>query len=217
MSLYAEARRHMVDSQVRPNDVTDRRIQDAMARLPRETFVPRSKVAEAYGDKEVLIGEGRYMMRPRDFAKLVHAAQIDAQDLVLDIGCARGYSSAVIAALCETVVGLESDPAMVEKAIASLSEVGADNAVVVDGDVKAGLSDQGPFDVIFVNNAVDQVPQTWLDQLKDGGRLAVIVRQGPVGKATIFTRSGAAVGEKVIFDASPTVLAGFEREAGFVF
>ena len=217
MPQFAEARRHMVDSQVRPSDVTDRRLQDALYDMPREAFLPRSKSAEAYGDAEVALAEGRFMMRPRDFAKLVHAAQIKPGELVLDIGCARGYSTAIMAKLAETVVGLEQDKDLFEKAVETLNSVNADNALVVEGELKAGLPDQGPFDVIFVNNAVDDVPQAWLDQLKEGGRLAVMKREGPVGKATIYTRAGAAIGERVVFDGSPTLLKGFEREAGFVF
>ena len=136
---------------------------------------------------------------------------------VVDIACGRGYSTAILARMAETVVGLESDEDGLTRATDILNKVGADNAVVIEGDLKAGKADQGPFDVIFVNGAVDAVPPTWFDQLADGGRLAVILRRGPVGKATIFTRSGAGIGERVVFDASASVLPGFETEAGFAF
>ncbi|PWE17134.1 protein-L-isoaspartate O-methyltransferase [Marinicauda salina] len=217
MSDFANARAAMVNSQVRVADVTDHRIQDAMSEIPRERFVPRSKAAQAYADAEVECAPGRVMLRPRDLAKLIQAVDVGPDELVLDIACGRGYSTAVLARLAETVVGLESEEALVKRASERLPDVGADNAVVVRGDLKAGVPDQGPFDVIFVGGAVEDVPDAWFDQLADGGRLAVIVREGPVGKATVFTRSGSAIGDRVHFDAAPPVMPGFEREAGFVF
>ena len=217
MTDFAEARRRMVDSQVRPADVTDRAIQAAMLTVPRERFLPRSKQAEAYADIEADIAEGRVMLRPRDFAKLLQAADVKPTDIVLDIACGRGYSTAVLARLAETVVGLENDDKLVSRATERLAEVGADNAVVVKGDLKAGQPKQGPFDVIVVNGAVDAVPQAWLDQLAEGGRLAVFLREGPVGRAVVFTKSGGAIGDRPVFDANVSRLPGFETEPGFVF
>lgn len=217
MTDFAKARAAMVDGQVRPYDVRDRRIQTAMLEIPRERFLPRSQHAKAYGDVEPMVSDERYMLRPRDFARLLQSAEVRPGDLVLDLACGRGWSTAVIARLCETVVGLESEPGLADKAAERLAEVGATNAVALAGDLKTGLPDQGPFDVIFVNGAVEIVPDAWFDQLADGGRLAVIVREGPVGRATLFTRAGGAVGDWAAFDAAPPVLKGFERERGFVF
>ena len=217
MTDFAEARRRMVDSQVRPADVTDRGVQAALLAVPRERFVPRSKQAKAYADMEVEVAEGRVMPRPRDFAKLLQTAGVKASDIVLDIACGRGYSTAVLARLAETVVGLETDEKLVARATERLAEVGADNAVVVKGELKAGQPRQGPFDVIVVNGAVEAVPQAWLDQLAEGGRLAVFLREGAVGRAVIFTRSGGAIGDRPVFDANVSPLPGFETEPGFVF
>lgn len=217
MSDFAEARRAMVNSQVRINDVTDYRIQDAMLELPREKFVPRSKQAKAYGDAEVEVAEGRHLLCPRDLAKLVHAADIRSDELVLDIACGRGYTTALLARLAETVVGLEADEDLVKRAGERLTEVGADNAVVVQGDPVKGVPDQGPFDVIVIAGAVDAVPQTLFDQLSEGGRLVTFVRSGPVGRATVFTKGHGAIGERVVFDGTPTLVPGFEKGAEFVF
>lgn len=217
MTDFAAERRAMVDGQIRTADVTDRRLQAVLLAIPRERFMPRSKVAQAYSDSEVEIGAGRWMMRPRDFAKLVHAADIQPHEIVLDIGIGRGYSSAVLSRMAETVVGVESDDSLIERAERNLAETGSDNAVVLKGDLKVGAPDQGPFDVIFVNGAVENVSRTWFDQLADGGRLAVVVRKGPIGKATVFTRSGAGVGERVVFDATPHFIPEFVHESGFVF
>ena len=158
------------------------------------------------------------MLSPMHLAKLVHAAEIKDSDVVLDIGCGRGYSCPLIARLAETVVGLEQEGSgFAAKAGERLSTVGADNAVVVEGDLKAGAPKQGPFNVIIVGGAVAEPPQAWFDQLAENGRLAVIERKGPVGRARIYTKAKGAVGERSVFDANATFLPGFEPEPGFVF
>ena len=217
MGDFESERRAMVDGQIRTADVTDRRLQAALSAVPRERFMPRSKSALSYSDSEVEVGAGRWMMRPRDFAKLVQAADIQPRDIILDIAVGRGYSSAVLSRMGETVVAVETDAEMVKRAEGNLAKTGSDNAVVLNGDLKVGSPDQGEFDVIFINGAVDAPARAWFDQLADGGRLAVVIRKGPVGKATIFTRTGNAVGERVIFDATPHVLPEFKAEPSFVF
>jgi len=215
---FETARLAMVNSQIRPNDVTDHRIQDAMAELPRERFLPKSKAAEAYADIEAKVSEGRYLLAPRDFARLIHAAGIKPSDVVLDIACGRGYSTAVLSRLADTVVGLEQQGSgMIEKATKALQSISADNAVVVEGDLKSGVPGQGPFDVIIVNGAVDAPAQAWLDQLAAGGRLAIIKRDGPVGCACIHKKTRETTGYRRVFDATPSFLPSFEPEANFVF
>lgn len=215
MSDFAQARRQMVNSQIRPADVTDRALQDAMLAIPRERFLPRSLGGSAYADMEIDLGHGRRFMRPRDFAKLVQAVAVKPGDIVLDLACGRGYSTAILSRLCETVIGLESEPGFASKAEGALSDVEADNAVIVTGDLKAGAPDHGPFNVILVNGAVDEVPAAWLDQLADGGRLGVIVREGGVGRARVYTSNGSAVGSRVVFDSMTSLLPGFERQPTF--
>lgn len=215
MNELADARRQMVACQIRPADVTDRRLQDAMLAIPRERFLPRSMAGSAYADMEIDLGEGRRFMRPRDFAKLVHAAGVKPGDVVLDLACGRGYSTAILSRLCETVIGVESNAAFVSKAEGALADIGLDNAVIVTGDVKKGAPDQGQFDVILVNGAVEIVPDAWLSQLADGGRLAVIVRERGVGRARIYTRRGDVTGSRDVFDSMTSVLPGFERAPEF--
>jgi protein-L-isoaspartate(D-aspartate) O-methyltransferase len=218
MTDYAKARLAMVHSQIRPNNVTDHRIQDAMASIAREIFVPKAERAKAYADSEVRLSDTRTMLSPMHLAKLIQAADIRSTDVVLDIACGRGYSCALISRLAETVVGLEEEGlGFASKATERLSKIGADNAVVVEGDLKAGAPKQGPFDVILVNGAVAQPPQAWFDQLSENGRLAVIEREGPVGRARIYTKAKGSVGERSVFDANASLLPGFEPEPGFVF
>lgn len=215
MSDFDKAREQMVDCQIRPADVTDRRILGAFQTVPRHAFTPRPKLAAAYADSEVATGDKRSMMRPRDLAKLIQAADIQPDELVLTIAGGRGYSSALLAKLAETVVALEDDADSIKRATELLTDVGANNAVVIEGDLKAGVPDQGPFDVIFVDGSVEEVPSAWLDQLADNGRLVVVLRRGPVGKATVFTKSGAGIGERCVFDAQVSPLPGFQRARAF--
>ena len=217
MTDFAAARRAMVDGQVRVNDVTDRDLQTALLQTPRELFAPKAKRALAYGDVDLAIDESRWLMRPRDFAKLVQALEVTKDDVVLDIACGRGYSSAVLARLAAMVVGLETSDAVVAKASEALDAADVTNAAVVKGELKAGVPDQGPFNVIFVNGAVEVVPDAWLAQLADGGRLGVVVRENGVGRATVFTRAGGVVGGRIIFDCATPLLDGFERPKAFTF
>jgi protein-L-isoaspartate(D-aspartate) O-methyltransferase len=214
---YAAARRAMLDGQVRINDVTSKELQDALAAVPRELFAPKNKRALAYSDIDLPIGSGRVLMRPRDFAKLVQALEVAPDDVVLDIACGRGYSAAVLARLAAMTVGLESSDELVAKATETLDSLGVTHSAIVKGDLKAGVPEQGPFDVIFVNGAVEVVPDAWLAQLADGGRLGVVVRDRGVGRATVFTRSGGVVGSRVVFDCATPVLPGFERPKTFDF
>lgn len=214
---FGAARETMVESQIRPADVTDLKLIAAFRRTPRERFIPASKMALAYGDTVMEYGDGRSLLLPRDFAKLAQAADIQPHEVVLDIACARGYSTAILSKVAETVVGLETDDEAVDRATALLTDLDVVNAAVVKGDLKRGAPEHGPFDVIMVGGAVAEVPQAWFGQLANGGRLAVIIKRGPIGRATIFTKSGDAIGDRVVFDAHAPILPGFEPARSFVF
>lgn len=214
---FSAARNHMVESQIRTSDVTDMNVLGAFRSVSRENFVPKSQQALAYGDAHVDLGDGRTMIRPRDFAKMVQAADIAPTDVVLDIACGRGYSTAVLSYLGETVVGLEETDEAVENATTQLVAADITNAAVVKGGLKAGAAEHGPFNVIFVNGAVAEVPKTWFDQLANEGRLVCLVQNGPVGHVCVYTKAGDSVGERVVFDASAPLLPGFAAAPEFVF
>ncbi len=217
MTDFSAARDAMVESQIRTSDVTDLDILGAFRRTAREAFVPTARKALAYADCQVETDEGRIMLSPRDLSKMVQAADIDPQDVVLDVACGRGYSTAIIAQLADTVVGLETDEAAVTRATELLVDADISNAAVVQGDLKSGAAEHGPFNVIFVGGALPRLHENWVSQLADGGRLVCIIQNGPVGRVTVFTKSGHAVGETVAFDTSAPYLPGFEPEAEFVF
>jgi protein-L-isoaspartate(D-aspartate) O-methyltransferase len=213
----ASARRHMVDSQLAPNKVTDARIKAAMGAVPRERFVPKAYTGVAYMDEDIPCAPGRFLMEPMVFARLLQAAEIGAQELVLDVGCGTGYSVAVLARLAGTVVGLESDKTLSARAGTLLSELGVDNAAVVQGGLEAGLPDQGPFNVILLEGAIEREPDRLLAQLAEGGRLLAVMRGYGVGKAMLWLRQRGRVLSRVLFDASVPRLPGFAAARGFVF
>lgn len=212
---FAKACQHMVESQIRTSDVTDINLLRAFRTTPRELFVPVSQKSLAYSEHEIKLDDDRTMMSPRNMAKMIHAAEVTADDIVLDVACGRGYSTAILAKLADTVVGLEDDSQRVEKATANLMDIDVTNAAIVEGPIKAGAAEHGPFNVIFVNGAVAEVPQTWLDQLAHHGRLVVVKQDGPMGKACVYTRSGNTIGEKIVFDASIPALEEFKRQSAF--
>ena len=213
---FLSARNHMVDCQIRTSDVTDHAVLKAFKSVSREAFVPKSQQALAYGDAHIDLGEGRVMIRPRDFAKMIQVADIRPADVILDIACGRGYSATILAQLCETVVSLETSDEAVEAASNRLIEADISNAAVVKGELKLGAPEHGPFNVIFVNGAVSDVPKNWIDQLANNGRLVCVVQKGTVGHASVYTRSGDVIGDRIVFDTSLPTLPGFERQAEFV-
>jgi protein-L-isoaspartate(D-aspartate) O-methyltransferase len=214
---FQAARKAMVDSQLRPNRLTDDRIADAMLSLPRERFLPKALAGVAYVDEDIHIGNGRYVMEPMVLARMLQVAEIRPTDTVLHVGCATGYASAVMAQLAGTVVALESDPELAAKATDLLAEQQVANSAVVEGELARGLADQGPFDLIFVEGAVSEVPQALIDQIAEGGRLLAIIRGDGVGVVTLYRRENGAIGHRSLFDAATPVLPGFEARKAFVF
>lgn len=220
---YATQRTNMVESQVRPSDVTDRRIIRAMLELPRELFVPEPWRAIAYMDGSVPLtpahdaGVRRSLLAARVLAKLVQAAEIAPTAAVLDIGAGTGYSSALLSRLARNVVALESDGALAGAAREALRQVGADAVSVVEGELPHGWADEGPYDAILVEGGVEVVPPELLDQLKDGGRLVAIVGDRTSGRVTVWRRDGSTFGRTTIFDASSDILPGFETARAFAF
>ena len=215
--VFSVARRHMVESQILPNKVTDGPVVAAMGSIPRERFVPKAYRGVAYIDDDLPIGHGRYLLEPVVLARLIETAEITKDDLVLDVGCATGYSTAVLARLANTVVGLETDPELAAKATDLLASQGVDNAAIIEGPLETGLPEQGPFDVIVLQGAVELVPQALLDQLTPDGRLMAVVLESGVGKACRYLRVGDSVGRRILFDAGVPQLPGFRREKEFQF
>ena len=216
---FAAARRNMIDCQVLPNRVTDDRVIDAMADMLRELFAPEPKRTIAYVDEALSVGSGRYMMEPMITARLLQAARIGAEDVVLCIGCGTGYSAALLSKLANTVVVVESDKALAKQAQETLDSLSIDTVAVIDGKMINGYPKQAPYDVIFFDGAVPSIPEKIEKQLAEGGRLVAVTSKADsaIGSAVLVSRFGGHISRRDLFDAGTPDLPGFELEEAFTF
>ncbi|WP_417742770.1 protein-L-isoaspartate O-methyltransferase family protein [Salipiger sp.] len=215
MTDFATRRRMMVDTQVRPSDVTKFPIIDAMLRIPREAFVPASEKEAAYAGRNVRLAKDRVVLEPRTLAKMLDAVNIDNDDLVLDIGAGFGYSSAVIARIAEAVVAVEDDETFTAEAQSLLVEHG-DNVVFHEGALAEGAAEHGPYDAIVIEGGVAQLPEAITAQLKDGGRIVCLFMDGALGTVRVGWKIDGAITWRFAFNASAPVLPGFEKRDAFV-
>jgi protein-L-isoaspartate(D-aspartate) O-methyltransferase len=217
MTDFAAARRNMVEGQVRTADVTDLRILSAMLDIPRENFVPPSAAGLAYLDLDLPLDEGgsRRLLKPMVLAKLIQAADVKPSDRVLDVGCATGYAAAVLARIASQVVALEQDTELAQTARSALANCAS--VTVVEGPLAGGWAQGAPYEVILFEGATDVVPQAFLPQLKDGGRLVCVLGSGPGSKAMLYCRTGEELGWRSIFDAGAPLLPGFAKAPAFAF
>jgi protein-L-isoaspartate(D-aspartate) O-methyltransferase len=216
MSDFATRRVMMVDTQVRPSDVTKFPIIEAMLAVPREVFVPSARREAAYVGENLDIAPGRVVLEPRTLAKLLDALDVQPGELVLDLGCGLGYSTAVIARLADAVVAVEEDESLAAEAQRTLSSEGVDNAAVVVGPLAAGDARHAPFDVITIQGGVEVVPEALLAQLKEGGRIGAVFMEGALGTARIGYKIDGVVSWRQVFNAAAPVLPGFSAARGFV-
>ncbi|MCG8512422.1 MAG: protein-L-isoaspartate O-methyltransferase [Rhodospirillales bacterium] len=212
------ARENMVKSQIRPNQVDDEAVLAALSEMPRESFLPSDLKGVAYSDGSLQVGGGRFMMAPLVLARLLQLATVEKDDAVLVIGAATGYSSAVLAQLASAVVAVEVDQKLAEKSTETLLEMNIDTVAVVEGDLRSGNAKQAPFDVIFFEGAIEDVPDEIVDQLAEGGRLVAVMRGASGnGRGTLVTRKNGIVSRRDVFDANLPFLPGFEPKPVFEF
>jgi protein-L-isoaspartate(D-aspartate) O-methyltransferase len=221
MPDLSTARQKMVDGQVRPSDVTDIRIIDAMLTVPREAFIPESQRSLAYLDLDLDVSDNgsvkRFLIKPAVTAKILQVADLKENDEVLVVGCASGYLAALVARLARRVTATESDPILATKAKAICAELGFRNLVVKAAPLTEGDSANAPFDVVLLNGATEIVPERLYSQLKEGGRLVGAFAATKPQRVTLVTRSRGDFGNRVLFDATIPVLPGLERPPAFVF
>jgi len=228
---FAMARRAMVDGQIRTSDVTNLALIAAMLDIPRERFVPDSMAALACLDRDLPLDGGaghgvpqrvsgiasRWLIKPVVLARLIQAADPGPQDRAMVVGCGTGYSTAVLARLAGSVVALEEDDALAERARLALSALGAGNVSIVTGPLAAGWPASAPYDVILFDGGVEAIPDAMFAQLAPAGRLVGVVVAGPVGKATCFQVVNGEVSSRPVFDAMAPVLPGLNKAPAFVF
>lgn len=220
MSDFQAARINMVESQIHTMGVISEPVLKAFATIRREEFVPADKKTVAYTDEDLSLGQGRFLIEPLTQARLIQALACKSSDIAMDIGCATGYSSAILAGLCANVVAVEHAPAMLSEAEKNWSRMGYGNILPHNGPFVAGYSQKAPYDVILVNGAVSEIPQTWVDMLSKDGRMALVLRARgeTVGKAILVTKNAQGViGQRVLFDAGIPYLPSHEPRNEFVF
>lgn len=216
MPDFTQLRTTMVDTQVRPSDVTKFPVIEAMLSVPREAYVPVAKRDAAYAGGDIEIAPGRVVLDPRVLAKMLDALNIRPDDLVLDIGAGLGYSTAVIAHMAEAVIAVEENEDLAEQCSVTLGEQGVDNAVVETGALSQGAAQHGPYDAIILQGGAVQIPVTITDQLKEGGRIGCIFLDGALGIAKVGHKTDGQINWRMSFNATAPVLPGFEGESAFV-
>ncbi len=214
---FAAARVAMVDCQVRPSDVTQYPIIDAMLSVPREAFVPSELREVAYAGEHISLGGSRVVLDPRVMGKMLDALSLRPDDLVLDVGCGLGYSTALLARLCEMVIGVEEDADMAAEASTNLSSENVDNAVINEGRLAEGDASHGLYDALMIQGGIEVLPEALADQLKEGGRVAAIFVSGTVGHMRLGLKTAGRINWRTEFDAFAPVLPGFEASEEFRF
>ena len=217
MTDFASRRTMMVDTQIRPSDVTKFPIIQALLTVERENFVPASQREAAYVGENLDLGGGRVVLDPRTLGKILDALDVQPDEMVLDIGTGFGYAAAVLSHLGEAVVAIEEDPAWAAEAEGGLAAAGDDNVAVVEAPLAEGAAKHGPYDVILIEGGVEEVPAAITAQLKDGGRIAAIFMEGALGICRIGYSVDGAVSWRDSFNATAPVLPGFARARAFAF
>ena len=217
MIKFSDARQQMVDTQVRTTDVTAYNVLDAFLAVPRELFVPANKRTLAYSDADIRISDTRVLTQPSPLAKLLQLADISSNDLVLIIAPATGYSAALASRLANTVVAVESDDDVAQEAEKVISELGYDNVAMISGDLTIGVPTEGPYDVILIDGTVGEIPQSLLDQLKDGGKLVTVEGNARRAEAVKILRTGDHFSRMSAFDTNAPILPEFVKKEDFSF
>jgi protein-L-isoaspartate(D-aspartate) O-methyltransferase len=218
MSVYETARAKMIESQLRPNKVTDERVVDAFARLRRELFVPEQLRGVAYIDEDLPVGNRRYLMQPMVAARLLQTAAVQPRETALVVGAGVGYEAALLALLGRSVVALEEDAELARFGRAALVEHAIGAVSYVEASLRTGHRQRAPYDVILFGGAVAEIPEEIISQLSESGRMLAVLRPvGGVGRVTVFLRTGGVLAQRVIFDATTPLLPGFVPKPAFVF
>lgn len=207
----------MISGQIKPNKVNDPRILEAFEAIPREVFVPKGLKEVAYVDGELEVAPGRFILEPMVLARLIGAAKIEAEDMVLDIGCATGYSAAILSRLAHVVVAIEQDPVLVEQATENLANLEIENAAVIERTLCEGCLKQGPFNVIMLAGGVEEIPKVLTDQLAEGGRLVTVKIENGIGRGHLITKTQGKLAGSDFFDAQAHLLPGYEKAKTFKF
>jgi len=216
---FETLRKAMIDSQIRPNKVIDERVISAFSSVPRELFVNKSLQAQAYLDEDIHLSGGRFIIEAMVMARLIQALQLRAEDSVMVIGAATGYTAAVLSSLVTSVIAIETRAQMVEKAQDLVASLDIGNVAIIKSRLQDGFASEAPYDAIIIEGAVECMPASLTDQLADGGRLAAVWRaeNSAVGEAALWHKTGKTVTQSALFTAQVPVLDEFRAKPKFVF
>ena len=217
MTDFAQRRTMMVDSQVRPNEVTSYPVIEAMLNVPREQFVPDSRQDVAYAENNIDLAPDRVLLEPRTLGKMMDALDLQNSDLVLDIGPGYGYAAALMAHIVEAVVAVEDNTELAAEAEARLAAQDVFNVAVIKGPLAEGCASQGPYDAVLVEGAIEDFPEALTEQIGDGGRVVALFREGQLGVVRVGLKRDGRINWRFAFNAGAPVLPGFARRQGFVF
>ena len=221
MSVFADRRRFMVESQLRTNKVTSDKLIIAFEQTSKEEFIDDDLSELAYIDEDLMLPSGRFILEPMVFARMVQALELKPSDAVLDIGAVTGYSTTILSKLAQSVVGIESNADLAEKAQVNLTSSDVDNAVVINASHIDGLAKEAPYNAILINGAVQSVPEGLLSQLAEDGRLITVIRddRSSPGRVVKYARAGKGSGfaKTTLFDAQTPILDEFSKEKAFSF
>ncbi|WP_134678645.1 protein-L-isoaspartate O-methyltransferase family protein [Paracoccus ravus] len=215
MTDFAQRRTMMVDTQVRPNDVTSYPVIEAMLHVPREQFVPELRRETAYAGDSIVLAPGRVLLEPRSLGKMLEVLNLQSGDLVLNIASGYGYTAAVMARIAEAVVAVEADPEMAAEAQSRLAEQEIFNVVVTQGELADGFASQAPYDAMLIEGAIELMPESLASQLRDGGRVVALFQEGNLGIVRIGHKVDGRINWRFAFNAGAPVLPGFAKTGGF--
>lgn len=215
MTDFAQRRTMMVDTQVRPNDVTSYPVIEAMLHVPREQFVPDSRRDVAYAGQNMDIAPGRVLLEARTMGKMMEVLDLQTKDLVLNVGCGYGYSAAVMARIAEAVVAVEEDETMAAEAQSRLAALDVFNVVVIAGKLTEGCASQAPYDAMLIEGSIEVMPAALADQLRDGGRVVALFREGNLGVVRVGRKLDGRINWRFAFNAGAPLLPGFAEPRSF--
>ncbi|RCW88325.1 protein-L-isoaspartate O-methyltransferase family protein [Paracoccus lutimaris] len=216
MTDFAQRRTMMVDTQVRPNEVTSYPVIEAMLNVPREQFVPDSRRDVAYAENNIELAPGRVLLEPRTLGKMIDALNLQNDDLVLNVGSGYGYAAALMARIVEAVIAVEDNPEMAAEAETRLAAQDVFNVAVIKGPLVEGCASQGPYDAALVEGAIEEFPDTLTDQIADGGRVVALFREGQLGVVRLGLKRDGRINWRFAFNAGAPLLPGFGHQKGFV-
>lgn len=210
MEAYEIARTNMVKSQILPQNIRNELLVDIISKTPRQIFIPEEKQGVAYIDEAVSVGGGRYILSPMVFAKMVEALDIKGTESILDIACGTGYSSVILAKLCRKVVAVESNNDLASKAHLNLNKLGINNVIIIGDRLVDGHEESAPYDIIFINGAIKEIPSSLLSQLGDNGKLITIVSKSRnMGSIVLLKKINSIVSSEDIFDVNLPIIEDF--------